>query len=152
MHAEHAHTYPVPLKKGFDYISDFRTWPLWYVGMTEIVEPEACGWTDPGDEVRYRYKLLGRQIDAVSILDESVDLERKTFRTASPGLPEARWEYRYATAGSEAFILRVVLETEEPTSFFGRSVDRMLLPRIVERDLKRSLENLHDIFVASLAC
>jgi hypothetical protein len=151
VHAEHAHTYPAPLKKGFDYISDFHTWPLWYVGITELIDPERCRWSQPGDEVRYRYKILGRHIDATSILDESIDLERKAFRTVSSGFPEVHWEYRYAAAGQEAFILRVVMETEEPTSFFGRTVDRMLLPRIVERDAKRSLENLHDIFVADLA-
>ena len=151
VHAEHAHTYPVPLKKGFDYVSDFHTWPFWYVGVIELVDPELCGWIDPGDRVHYRYKILGRQIDASSVLDERIELERTNFRTVSRGFPDVHWEYRYAAAGHEAFILRVVMETEEPTSFFGRTVDRMLLPRIVERDLTRSLENLHDIFVADLA-
>lgn len=151
VHAEHAHTYPAPLKKGFDYISDFRMWPYWYVGMTELIDGELCGWSDPGDMVRYRYKILGRHIEAASVLDERIELERTTFRTVSPGFPEVRWEYRYAAAGQEAFILRVVMETEEPTIFFEKTVDRMLLPRIVERDLRRSLENLHDIFVADMA-
>lgn len=151
MHAEHAHTFPVPLKLGFDYITDFRTWPFWYVGVTELIDPEAYGWTDPGDEVHFRYKILGRHIDVASVLDERVDLERTAFRSASPGFPEVHWEYRYAAAGQEAFILRVVMETGEPTTFFGKTVDRMLLPRIVERDLRRSLENLHDIFVADMA-
>jgi len=42
------------------------------------------------------------------------------------------------------------METEEPTNFFGKTIDRMLLPRILERDLKQSLENLNDIYTVGL--
>ena len=44
----------------------------------------------------------------------------------------------------------VVLESEEPESLFGKVVDRMLLPRALERDLRRTLENLEDIFSMGL--
>lgn len=150
MRAELTHTYPVPLKKGWDYTDDFTMWPAWYAGMTQIIEPETGAWAEPGDRVRYGYKLLGRHIEGVAILEETIEHELTRFRTETPGLPTFHFEYRLAEAGTEAFVLKVVMETEEPTSFFGKSIDRMLLPRIVERDLKRSLENLHDIFAAGM--
>lgn len=150
MRTEMTRTYPVPLKKGFDYIDDFKTWPAWYVGMTDIIEPETCAWSVPGDKVRFGYKLLGRRLEGFTILDERLDTELARFHTEVPGLPVIHFEYRYMSEGPEAFMLTVVMESEEPTNFFGKTIDRMLLPRILERDLKQSLENLNDIYTVGL--
>ena len=146
MRTEMTRTYPVPLKKGFDYIDDFRMWPAWYVGMTNIIDPETGAWGAPGDRVKFGYKLLGRHLEGVAILEEWRDAELAKFRTEVPGLPVFHFTYHYLDAGHEAFILKVEMEGDEPTSFFGKAIDRMLLPRMVERDLERSLENLNDIF------
>ena len=150
MRTELTRTFPVPLKKGFDYTDDFKIWPSWYAGMTHIIEPETGEWAAPGDRVRFGYKLLGRHLEGVSILEERVDGEMARFRTEVPGLPVFHFEYRFAAAGSEAFVLKVTMESEEPTSFFGKTIDRMLLPKVVERDLARSIENLDDIFSAGM--
>jgi hypothetical protein len=140
----------VPLKKGFDYMDDFKIWPSWYVGMTHIIEPETGAWGTPGDRVRYGYKLLGRHLEGAATLEEWVDGEIARFRTEVPGLPVFHFEYQFAAAGSEAFVLKVTMQSEEPTSFFGKTIDRMLLPKVVERDLTRSIENLDDIFSAGM--
>lgn len=150
MHTEVKRTYPVPLKKGFDYVDDFKMWPSWYVGMTDIIAPEEGAWLEPGDEVRFGYKLLGRRLEGVAVLEEHKDAELTRFHTEVPGLPVMHFAYHYAEVDPEVFDLRVAMETEEPTSFFGRSIDRMLLPRVIERDLTGSLENLEDIFSAGL--
>ena len=150
MRTEMTRTYPVPLKKGFDYIDDFKTWPAWYVGMTDVIEPETGAWSKAGDTVRFGYKLLGRRLEGVAVLDERLDVELAKFHTEVPGLPVIHFEYYYASEGPEAFMLKVVMETEEPTNFFGKTIDRMLLPRILERDLKQSLENLNDIYTVGL--
>ncbi len=159
--------YPVPLKKGFDYIDDFKTWPNWYVGLTEILRPEEAAWNTPGDEVRFAYRLLGRRVEGKAILDEHRDTELVEFHTEVPGLPVVHFEYLYeegelpiqrnvlgppfrAISGEKGFVLRVIMETEEPTSFFGKAIDRMLLPVALERDLGHSLENLDTIFKADL--
>jgi hypothetical protein len=144
------HTYPVPLKKGFDYLDDFKMWPDWYVGMASIVKPEEGAWIDPGDEVRFIYKLLGRRLEGLAILEERKEGELVKFRTEVPGLPTVHFEYHYAEAGTENFVVRVAMETEEPTSFFGKAIDRALLPTVLARDLQRSLENLEDLFAAGL--
>ena len=150
MRTELTYTYPVALKNGFDYLDDFRMWPDWYVGMMGIIDPETCAWAKPGDKVRFAYKLLGRRIEGTAILDKWHEAELIAYHTEVPGLPVVHFEYHYSTTEPETFTLRVVMETEEPTSFFGRTIDRMLLPRVLERDLKRSMENLADIFAIGL--
>lgn len=150
MRTDMTRTYPVPLKKGFDYAIDFRTWPDWYVGMAEILEPEDATWTKPGDELRFVYKLLGRRLEGRAILDELIDTELVKFHSEVPGLPVVYFEYRYRAAGEEAFVLTAIMETEEPTSFFGKAIDKMVLPVALERDLRHSLENLDTIFTAEL--
>ena len=159
--------FSVPLKKCFDYLDDFNTWPDWYVGMTEILEPEEAAWGAPGDEVRFAYRLLGRRVEGKAILDEYRHSEAVEFHTDIPGLPVAHFEYHYqegelplqqdvlgppfrALAGEKDCVLEVIMETEEPTSFFGRTIDRMLLPTTLERDLRHSLDNLDTIFTADL--
>ncbi|MFO7549212.1 MAG: SRPBCC family protein [Acidimicrobiia bacterium] len=150
MHAELSHTYPVPLEQGFDYVADFHNWPSWYVGMSEILEPEQASWRDPGDEVRFRYSVLGRQVEGVAILEDRTPAEMARFRTEVPGLPVFHFTYHYSRIGRDSFELNVTMDTDEPTTLFGRAVDRTLLPRTVERDVERSLENLEDIFGAGL--
>jgi len=54
------------------------------------------------------------------------------------------------TGPGEGFTTTVVMGTDEPTSFFGKAVDRMLIPRALERDLSRSLDNLTDIFAVGI--
>lgn len=150
MRTDMTRTFPVPLKKGFDYIDDFKMWPDWYAGMIEILDPEKGRWHTPGDEVRFAYRLLGRRLEGKAILDEYRETELVRFHTEVPGIPVVHCEYHYRLAGDEAFVLKVVLETEEPTSFFGKTIDRMLLPIALERDLRNSLENLDAIFTADL--
>jgi hypothetical protein len=150
MHTEAIRTYPVALKTGFDYCDDFKTWPMWYSGMTEIIDPEEARWMEREDEVRFGYKLLGRRLEGVTILDELIDAELVRFHTEIPGLPVVHFAYHYAEIEAERFELRVEMETEEPTSFFGKTIDRMVMPRALERDLRASLDNLADIFAAGL--
>jgi hypothetical protein len=152
MRTEIAKTFPVPLKEGFDYIDDHRTWPDWYVGVTEILDPAAAQWIVPGDTVKFAYRLLGRRLEGVLTLDQRIDADFEKFHSDVPGLPRVYSEYHYGTAGTEAFILKVVLETKEDgmTTFFGKVIDRMVLPRTLERDLRGSLDNLEEIFIAGL--
>jgi hypothetical protein len=78
MNTEVTRTYPVAVKAGFDYCDDFKTRPLWYSSMIEIIDPEEARWHEPGDEVRFGCKLLGRRIEGVTILDEFADAGRFT--------------------------------------------------------------------------
>jgi hypothetical protein len=138
------------VKVGFDYCDDFKTWPLRYSGMTEIIDPEEARWHEPGDKVRFAYKLLGRRIEGVASLDDLIDGDLARFHTEIPTLPVVHFAYHYAGIEPERFELRVEVETEEPTSLFGRTIDRMVMPRALERDLRAGMDNLTEIFAAGL--
>jgi hypothetical protein len=142
--------FAVPTKAAYDYLNSFRSWPAWYAGILEILDPEKGAWKAKGDKVRFAYRLLGRRVEGVAILEEKREGELTAFHTEVSKLPNVRYEYHYESKGTAACQLRVVLQTEEPTSFFGKAIDRMVLPRVLERDLRQSLDNLQDIFASGL--
>lgn len=151
MRTELAHTFPVSLREGFDYLREVGHWPSWYSGLTEILEaPPGGSWDEPGDTISFHYKVLGRLLDGEVVLKEMREYNLVRSIVSISGLPRVHQEYRYAAADEGSFSLKVVLETEEVRTFLGRVIDRTLLPRIMERDLTRTLENLQDIFVVGV--
>jgi len=146
MRVEMTHEYPVPLKKGYDYLMDIKTLPQWRSGLIEVINPESTSWHMPGDRMRVAYRVLGRRVEAECTLGENREAELVRFTTRAPGLPSVSESWHYMPKGGEAFAVKVIQETEEATNFFGNTIDRMLLPRVVEKDLARTLDNLADIF------
>ncbi len=147
MRIELSRTFPIPVKKGFDYLLDYRTWPNWYSGIMEMLDPDMAAWSEPGDKVRFTYKLLGKRLEGEAVLEEKAEPQFAKLTSKIEGLPPVHQHWKYREAGPEAFVLEVVFEGEEATSFLGKTIDRWVLPRTVERDLKASLENLDDIFM-----
>ncbi len=145
MRFEETRTMPAELKKGWDYISDFRRWPDFYAGVDSIVDVDTCAWAEVGNQVRFTYRLLGRRIEGVATIDRREEGLLVIFTTKIPALPDVVQEWHY-TDLDDHFILRVVLETEGATSFMGRLIDGTLLPRVLEKDLRRTMDNLEDIF------
>ena len=150
MRIELKRTYPVPLKKAFDYLDDYTTWPAWYTGVLEILHPEKCAWDKPGDEVHFAYKLLGRRLEGVCTLEEIREYEFVKFMSKMPAVGIVHFEWMYEDAGHEAFTLTAVMETEEITNFFGKILDKTLIPRMLERDLRMTLDNLADTFALGI--
>lgn len=146
MRTEITRVFPVSLKEGFDYLHDFKLWPVWYVGVLEIIDPEKGAWDKRGDTVRFAYKMLGRRVEGEAIVDEMIDGELVSFTTKVSGLPDVHEEFHYSEVTDDSFKLTTVLETDEPTSFFGKTIDRMVLPRVLERDLRTTMDHLEDIF------
>lgn len=151
MQVETNRAFPVPIEKGFNYTNDFKTWPAWYVSMAEVVEPEQAAWQNPGDEVRFIYQMLGRRVEGKAVLEERRKTERVRFHTQVPGLPVVHCRYDYSAAGEEAFVLKAILETDEPTGFLGKILDRTLLPFSMRRDLRRTMDNLDALVTADRA-
>jgi uncharacterized protein YndB with AHSA1/START domain len=143
-------TFPVPRKKAFHYLDDFATWPRWYAGMLEILEPDAAAWDDPGDKVRFAYKLLGRRIEGECTLEEVRAGELVKFTATIPMVGDVHQEWWYRDAGEGAFTLKVAMETGEPTNLFGKVIDKMVVPRILERDLRNTLDNLEETFAMGI--
>ena len=145
MRFEETRTMPVELKLGWDYVNDFRHWPDYYAGFDHIVDPDTGAWNAVGDRVKFAYRLLGRKIEGIATLQERDEGALVKFTAKVPPLPDVIQEWHYAEL-NDHFILRVVLETEGATSFMGRLIDGTLLPKALEKDLKRTLDNLEDIF------
>lgn len=150
MRVELKGTFAVPRKKAFDYLDDFTTWPTWYAGMLEIIEPDKATWSAAGDKVRFAYKLLGRRLEGECTLEEVHEAELVKFTATIPMVGDVHQEWFYSDAGDDAFTLKVILETEEATSFFGKVIDKMVIPRVLERDLRHTLEHLEETFAIGI--
>ena len=151
MRIEQTNTFPVPLREGFDFLREVDHWPYWSSGVTEIREgPVGGSWGKPGDTISFCYEMLGRRLTGRVVMKEmrEYDLVRSVVTISQ--LPEVHQEYCYTAADEGSFLLKVALETEESTNFLGRVVEGILLPRIMERDLKRSMVNLQDIFATGI--
>jgi hypothetical protein len=145
-----ARTYSVPRKKVFDYLNDFTTWPSWYTGVLEILNPEDAAWNKPGDKVRFAYKLLGRRLEGECVLDEVIAAELVKFTATMPMVGEVHQEWAYHDQGDGSVTIEVGMETAEPTSFFGKVIDRTVIPRVLERDLEHTLDTLEETFTIGL--
>jgi hypothetical protein len=136
--------FPVRLQQAWDYMNDPHHWREWFANLLSVDEPEPQ-WGSPGDTVRFTYRLLGREVRGECAIDRREAPTMISYTARIPGLPSVHHEWRHTDLG-EAISTVVVLEAEEPTSLFGKVVDRLLLPRVLERDLRRTLENLEDLF------
>ena len=151
MRFELSNTLPGQLIEGFDYLCEIHHWPNWYSGLIDITaEPHNGRWSDPGDTVSFWYNVLGRPLAGEVVLTEMRKYELIRSVANLSGLPEVHQEYRFAEASGDSFLLNVILETKEQTSFHDQVVDRLLVPHALERDLKRTMENLQDIFAFGL--
>jgi hypothetical protein len=122
-------------------------WPRFYNSMTEVMPCER--FQEPGDEVTFRYRLLGRTVEGTSTLLEWQEGERFVSRAEVPGLPEVKhhWTYEDCEAGTR---VTVVMDTPPVESFFGRVIDRYIVPRQMQRDLEHTLDTIDDLVAAGL--
>jgi hypothetical protein len=135
-------TFPVELKPAWDYMNDPNHWTDWFANLLTVEED--AKWAEPGDSVRFTYRLLGRTVEGTCTMTERDVPVLVAYTATIAGLPDVHHTWRHVDG--TPVTTTVVLETEEPTSFFGKVVDRMLIPRALERDLRRSLESLEELF------
>lgn len=150
MRLETSREFAVPLEMGWAYLSRPRSLVDWRAGMLELQDPETARWAEAGDRLRMAFRLLGRRLEGECILDEMRANELARFTVRVPGLPVLHETWEYTPAGEQGFLVHVIQESEPPASFFGRAIDNTLLPRVVLRDLERSLDTVADIFAAGL--
>ncbi len=145
---EMSRDYAVDRKRLFDHLVEPSNWPSYYNGMTEVLPHER--FEEPGDAVSFRYRLLGRTLEGTATLVEMRPGERIVLRADIAGLPtvEHDWTYEDGDAGTH---VRVVMDTPPVDSFFGRAIDRFILPRQLERDLARALDNVEDLVAVGFA-
>jgi uncharacterized protein YndB with AHSA1/START domain len=136
-------TYPIDRKLLFDHLTDPSIWPSYYNGMIEV---EATGrFAEPGDTVVAKHRLLGRVVDVEVTLLEVTPPERIRLRAETAGVPPIEHDWRYHEAGEDATRIEVAMTSVEVDSWLGRKLDRFVMARQLEKDLRRSLDNIGDL-------
>jgi hypothetical protein len=139
---EMSRAYPIDRKVLFDHLTDPTVWPSYYNGMIEVDPPER--FAEPGDTLLARHRLLGRVVDVHVTLLELRAPDRIRLRAEVAGLPpmEHDWRYHESEGGTR---VEVTMTSAEVDSWLGRSLDRFVVPRQLEKDLGRSLDNIEDL-------
>lgn len=113
-------------------------WPTFYNNM---IEARADRFSEPGDTASTTYRVLGRSTSGVVQVLEIVPGERLKIRGELRGLPPVEYDWTYADSEGGTTIT-VHMESVEVDSWLGRTLDRFLIPRQLEKDLARSLDNI----------
>lgn len=137
--------YAVDRAAAFAYLTDPKAWPDFYSGVVSVDDPETATFANPGDTVGITYSLLGRRLHGSTTVEEIEPGSRIRHTSKVQGIPEVTetWEYRDADGGLE---LEVTLTTEEATSFLGKTIDRVVIPRTLQHDVERTLDRIDEIF------
>jgi uncharacterized protein YndB with AHSA1/START domain len=140
MRVEAEHRFPVPVRDGFDYITDQAKWPEYWPGLVRI-EP-GSRWSEPGDVTRIVVRLLGREVPLEMTLRRFEPPRLVEYTTTQPGLPDARHERHFDDVGGE-LQYRIAVEYEPRRGVRG-IYDRKLVRRAIARALRQTLANLDE--------
>jgi uncharacterized protein YndB with AHSA1/START domain len=121
----------VPVRDGFDYITDPASWPEFWPGLVRV-EP-GSSWSEPGDVTRIVVRLVGREVPIEMTLRRVEPPGLVEYTSRQPGLPDARHE-RHFGEEDEVLHFRIVIELE-PRGLYDRTVVRAALARTVRRTL-----------------
>ena len=136
--------FPVDRQTAFDFLTEPRNWPRFYSNLTALVGDDQA-FAARGDVVTFRYSILGRPVTASAVLHDVVPGKRIRTTVSTPGLPDVHQDWRYADT-AEGFAIEVTMNTEGATSFLGRVVDRYVIPKALQHDVEKTLENMALMF------
>jgi uncharacterized protein YndB with AHSA1/START domain len=135
---EVGHRFEVPLRDGYDYITDLEKWPEYWPGLVRVA-PESR-WATPGDRASVVVRLLGRPVELEMTLLRIEPYRLIEYRSVQRGLPNARHERHFVEANG-AFSYRIVIEIEPRPGLRGL-FDRLLVRRAVQRAARQTIANL----------
>jgi Polyketide cyclase / dehydrase and lipid transport len=138
---EVAHHFDVPLRDGYDYITDLERWPDYWPGLVRVA-PESR-WSAPDDRARVVMRLLGRAVELEMTLLRIEPYRRIEYRSVQRGLPDARHE-RHFVEENEGFSYRIVVEIDPRPGVRGL-FDRLFVRRAVERAARQTIANLETV-------
>ena len=141
--------FDVARKDAFEYLTTPANWPAFYSGLIEVVDANGAGFAKAGDQVGFKYSLLGRVVHGVATLEEIQYGESVRHTVAVPGLPDVHQEWQYLDRG-EGCEVSVTMNSGEASTFMGRAIDRFVIPRTLSRDLERTLENISEMFALGI--
>jgi hypothetical protein len=91
------HRFAVPLREGFDYITDSATWSEYWPGLVAI-EP-GSRWRRVGDRARLSLRMMGRPTELVMTLGKLEPYRLVSYRSEQRGLPPAEHERHFEERG-----------------------------------------------------
>lgn len=139
--------YAADRKELFDRLTDPAFWPHYYNGM---VAAETERFTEAGDVAHFRHRLLGRLMDGEARLLEFDAPNRIRIEAEVKGMPPVEQDWVYEDTEDGGTRIHAVMTTPEVESWFGRTLDRFVMPRQLERDLLRTLDNVEDLLRVGL--
>jgi hypothetical protein len=144
---EAAHRYPIPVERGFAFISDTANWPVFWPGYVRL-DP-GSRWTGPGDRAMLVTRILGRERTLTMTIETFEPNRLVTYRTAPAGLPEAFHE-RHFEADGDGFVYRVSVDYEPRPGLAGWW-DRWVVAAGIRRAFRGTFAALEAPFAALAA-
>jgi hypothetical protein len=135
---------PVPVAEGFDYITDVRNWRSYWPHVVEVPDEEHVSWSAPGDEASVILHVRGRPTEMRMKLSEFRPYEGVFYNSSQEGVPDF-WHERHFKE-SQGRLRYTLVIAFEPRKGVRWPVDRLLVTRIVRRNLVETLDNLERIF------
>lgn len=133
------HRFGVPLRYGFDYITDPGNWAEYWPGFIRL--EAGWRWNEPGDRVRLVLRLLGRPVELEMTLKRLVPYRLVEYTSVQPGFPDAHHERHFEAAGN-GFHYRLAVDLEQRRGTPRRILDRALVRPATARAMRRTLSNL----------
>jgi hypothetical protein len=141
---ERVHTYPVPLREGFAYITGVNNWGNYWPNFVRIKDPTTAEWRKPGDTITLVLELLNRERELNMVLEEYKPESLVAYHSRQAGLPDAHHERHFRDV-TEGFEYRLVV-TYTPRPGLAGLFDRSLVRRAVTRAVQMTIRNLDTIF------
>jgi uncharacterized protein YndB with AHSA1/START domain len=135
---EAGRTFPVGVRRGFDYITDPHNW-LEYWPRAVSVDPDTR-WKEPGDRARVVLRMFGRKVALNMTLLRIEPYELVEYTSEQGGLPAARHWRHFDEAGGE-LAYRIVVEFEP-----RHLADRIVVRRATARAVRETIESLDERF------
>ncbi len=133
--------FQVERKQLWDRLTDPEMWPTFYNNM---IHADPARFAEPGDRVACTYRVLGRNTEGTVTLLEIEPAERLRLRGDLKGLPPVEYDWIYSDT-EQGTRIDVNMGSVEVDSWLGRTLDRFVIPKQLEKDLGRSLDNVESL-------
>ena len=137
---EQSRRYQVRPEAAFSYITEPRNWHEYWPDLVAPIDLDRSRWSEPGDTMRLRMRVVGRNTELVMTLQQINAPSLVTYHTTQAGLPDAQHE-RHFEATSDGLVYRLVV-TYTPRGGLTGLLDRTIVRRGISRALRRTLNNL----------
>ena len=133
---------PVPLRDGYDYITNPANWPEYWPRLVRV--ESAPRWREPGDRAALVLRMLRREVRLDMTLVQIEPYRLVEYTSEQSGLPAARHWRHFAQSGDQ-LAYRIVVEYRPRPGWRGL-FDRLLVRRAIQRTVRETIANLERRF------